>query len=875
MRTILALALLASPVAAQTITFEQGGARFKAQKVEVEIHHRVAVTRLYQLFENDQNRATEGIYTFQVPPGATVMDFAMWINERKMTGTIYDRETASRVYNTIVNAQRDPGIVEEIADRIFRVRVFPIPAHAVMRFELAYLSMLPYENGACTYTLPLKIAGDTAKELEAFQFELKALAGTRITELKSPSHKVNVSRKSEFEVHASLDKSGELSKDIVIEYRLVEDEADLALRANKKSGEDGHFLLTFTPNVIKERALPKEVVYVLDVSASIDPKTFEKVRGAILASVKHLNEGDRYRVIAFNQDVRTFDGQDLAAWLAKLELGGRTDVEAAIKAVTSEKAAGPRLVVVVSDGRASDGLLSSESLLAEAIDRIDRNTVFFGVRLGPETPERMLETLATATGGDCAAAGDDVAGAIARIHRRISIPVMTDVTIDWGGADAYGASITSMRIVFASDQPMILGRYRKSGTHTVTLKGNVAGRTVEIAKKIEFPAQNDGWASVAYLWAEREIRSILATIATHGATNALKGQVVELSKKYRIVTPYTAFLVLENDQMYAQYGLERTIEEERRLFKKKAKRKTRDLSEPGSLDLPTATPSIKPVDPLRESKSVDTSLLASLKWLGSHRAQWKGIDCGIALNDAGAYALSFLAFTGANDYEIPANEMAALEAIVRDAIQAFGPMQDKKTGQIGERKGSWVANHALATWAIGRLYSAKKDPRVGEMFQKAVAWLCDQQHDDGSWNDPVATAFAVLALNEATLEGFELEKDILEKADQGLTPGKGALADAVYILARSARGDVAKDAKVKAAAGRLAPKLGTYDPLLAWLGTEAILAWRGQSSREWTVWAKNLETVMKNGKAGGFDESKPVLTILRVLTQQAYDGRDD
>lgn len=875
MRTILALALLATPAAAQTITFEQGGARFQSQKVEVEIQHRVAVTRLYQLFENDQNRATEGIYTFQVPAGATVMDFAMWINEKQMKGTIYDRETASRVYQSIVNAQRDPGIVEEIADRIFRVRVFPIPAHAVMRFELAYLSLLPYESGACRYVLPLRIPGDAVKELDSFQFELKALAGTRITELSSPSHKLNVSRKSEFEVRASLDKSGELSKDIVVDYKLAEDEADLAFRTHKRSGEDGHFLVVFTPNVLKERALPKEVVYLLDVSASIDPKVFADVKGAILESVKRLNENDTYRVIAFNQEVRAFDGKDLAEWLGKLEIGGRTNLESALQAVTSEKATRPRLVMVVSDGRASAGLLSSESLLSESIGKIDRNTIFFGVRIGPETPERMLETLATATGGDCVAAGDDVAGAIGRIHHRISIPVMTDVSIDWGGAETYGVAPGAMRIVFASDQPMILGRYKKPGTHTVTLRGNVAGRKVEIAKSLEFPGQADGWGSIAHLWGEREIRTTLAAIATHGATNALKNYVIELSKTYRIVTPYTAFLVLENDQMYAQFGLERAIEEERKLFKKKAKRKTRDLSEPGSLDLPSATPGVKPVDPLRDTKSVDTSLLASLKWLGSHRAAWKGVDAGIALNDAGAYALAFLAFTGANDYEIQPADMTALEAAVRDAITAFAAMQDAKTGQIGERKGSWVANHALATWALGKLYAEKRDPRVGERFQKAVAWLCDQQHDDGSWNDPVATAFAILALTEASAEGLELEKDVLAKAEKQLTCGKGPLADALYILARASRGDVAKDDKVKAAAGRLAPKLGTYDPLLAWLGTKALLAWRGQSSREWTVWAKNLEIVMKNAKVAAFDEAKPVMTALRVLVQQAYDSRAD
>ena len=46
--------------------------------------------------------------------------------EQLVEGELIPRERAAEVYQTIVSRQRDPAILEQIGDNLFKMRVFPI-----------------------------------------------------------------------------------------------------------------------------------------------------------------------------------------------------------------------------------------------------------------------------------------------------------------------------------------------------------------------------------------------------------------------------------------------------------------------------------------------------------------------------------------------------------------------------------------------------------------------------------------------------------------------------------------------------------------------------------------------------------------------------
>ena len=96
---------------------------------------------------------------------------------------------------------------------------------------------------------------------------------------------------------------------------------------------------------------------------------------------------------------------------------------------------------------------------------------------------------------------------------------------------------------------MIVGRYKKPGDAKVVIKGKVgdkraevrlpgqAGRTRAATKRIAF---------IEKLWAMRRIGEIIDELDLKGKNDELVKELVTLSQRHGILTPYTSFLADEN-----------------------------------------------------------------------------------------------------------------------------------------------------------------------------------------------------------------------------------------------------------------------------------------------------------------------------------------
>ena len=80
----------------------------------------------------------------------------MYVTPDKLVeGELIERERAVNVYESIVNRRRDPALLEQIGDNLFRMRVFPIPAQDVKRILLDYTIPLEPERDEYQFQLPL------------------------------------------------------------------------------------------------------------------------------------------------------------------------------------------------------------------------------------------------------------------------------------------------------------------------------------------------------------------------------------------------------------------------------------------------------------------------------------------------------------------------------------------------------------------------------------------------------------------------------------------------------------------------------------------------------------------------------------------------
>ena len=99
--------------------------------------------------------------------------------------------------------------------------------------------------------------------------------------------------------------------------------------------------------------------------------------------------------------------------------------------------------------------------------------------------------------------------------------------------------------LFAGEQLVAVGRYEEGGKVDVELKGDVNGKERLYVYPSRDLVSSGGEPFVAKLWATRRIGELLSQVRRTGAEQELIDEIVDLSLRYGIVTPYTSYLVLE------------------------------------------------------------------------------------------------------------------------------------------------------------------------------------------------------------------------------------------------------------------------------------------------------------------------------------------
>jgi Ca-activated chloride channel family protein len=115
--------------------------------------------------------------------------------------------------------------------------------------------------------------------------------------------------------------------------------------------------------------------------------------------------------------------------------------------------------------------------------------------------------------------------------------------------------------LFAGTQLVIVGRYREGGPALIQLNGTVNQQETRFVYE-GFFEQSGGDRFIPRLWATRKIGYLLNQIRLHGESRELVDEIVELSIRYGIVTPYTSYLVQEEADVLTREGREAIVQDE-------------------------------------------------------------------------------------------------------------------------------------------------------------------------------------------------------------------------------------------------------------------------------------------------------------------------
>ena len=557
-----------------------GDVKIEYQQVDVLIEDQIATTHIDQLFVNEHEWLLEGSYLFPLPAGATVSELTMWVDGEPIESKILPKEEARQIYDNIVRQLRDPALLEYVGTQAIQANVFPIPPFAERRIEIEYTQILPAENGIIHYVYPQSTNLYSNSPLERQSIRVEVQSKEAIRAVYSPSHLVDSFRNGNFNAIVGYEDENVLAdQDFELYYTVTPEEIGLNLLSYKEGDQDGFFLLLVAPTVEvdPDEIVAKDVMLVIDTSGSMEGEKMVQAQDAAKYVIEHLNPQDRFNIVAFSTGVRTFapdlvtveQAESAGRFINSLEaLGGTNISHALLEAVTQGDGDRPMTILFLTDGLATEGITQTPQLLNAIEQNASSNVRLFAFGVGDNVDTTLLDSLTENHRGTTTYVRpfQQIDEAVSGFYAKISAPVLSDIIIDYGdGMVIEQVYPNRLPDLFAGTQLVITGRYREGGNGNITLRGTVNGQEeLFIYRDNQFRTRG-GDEFIPRLWATRAIGHLLNEIRLHGEDAELVQSVVNLSIRYGIITPYTSYLI-EEDDIFSQLGRETIVEEAEAMF---------------------------------------------------------------------------------------------------------------------------------------------------------------------------------------------------------------------------------------------------------------------------------------------------------------------
>lgn len=533
--------------------------------VDVALEDQVAVTRVQQTFRNHTDRRLEATHVFPVPAGASVREFAMWVDGQRVKGELLQADKARQMYTSIVRQTKNPALLDYVGSDLLSLKIFPVPPGGDQQVEVSFTAVAKKELDLVEYVYPLKTDRAAASTLEKFRIELKVKSQQAIGAIYSPTHDIAIHQANDHQAKIIYEEdAAALDRDFQLFYTSSGQDVELtALEHRPVSDEDGYVMLLLSPRaeLSKGQKVPRDIVFVVDTSGSMmQDKKMEQARAALCHCLGGLQEDDRFALIQFGTTVNRYrDGlvpatdEQLArakGWVAGLYAGGGTAIHAALSSALEMRSDdGERMFTVVffTDGQPTIGETDPDKILSDIVGNKSANTRIFSFGVGDDLNAVFLDQLAEKTRAvnRFVRPGENLEAKVASFFGKINHPVLANLKLTSSDevrlTEIYPPQLPDL---FHGDQLVVLARYQGSGRAELKLGGQIGVHKKQFTYDVEFATRADGKPFVEEIWARRKVGYLLDQIRVNGEAEELVDEVVRLAKAYGITTPYTSYLIM-------------------------------------------------------------------------------------------------------------------------------------------------------------------------------------------------------------------------------------------------------------------------------------------------------------------------------------------
>lgn len=325
--------------------------------------------------------------------------------------------------------------------------------------------------------------------------------------------------------------------------------------AGKPGTDENFFMLMVQPpqRVEPEEILPREYIFVLDVSGSMIGYPLNTAKEMIRDLVSGLKKTDKFNVILFSMDSLKLSSRSLPAT--------RNNIDKALKFIEEQEGGGGTMLsqalekavdIPASDGTArnvvivTDGYISGEKEVFGIIQEHMDNTSFFAFGIGSSVNRYLIDGIAKTGLGESFVVTDSQDASQAAEHFRdyIEAPLLTDVQVEYDGFEAYDTEPEKVPVLFAQRPIVIFGKWKGSPSGTIRLTGNAGGQ--EYCQEIPVTEASlvDHGSGIRYLWARTRVQKLTDYGYNQEDDPQVKKEVTDIGLKYSMMTPYTSFIAV-------------------------------------------------------------------------------------------------------------------------------------------------------------------------------------------------------------------------------------------------------------------------------------------------------------------------------------------
>ncbi|WP_165727605.1 marine proteobacterial sortase target protein [Pseudoalteromonas sp. 31A1] len=555
------------------------------------INHVVAT----QTYQNENPFAVNARYVFPLPDESAVHAMTMRIGERVIKGQIDKKVEAEKKYEEAKKAGKQAALVRQQRANMFITNVANIGPGEQVIIELEYQEIIDYSSGTFAIRFPTTItpryhaiSGEVEVNTQhqthvtplptgwlspvysiqnitqnstqtdnvpssKFSLNIDIDVGLELVDINSKFHNVDVQNTAFGQYKIALNETNAVNRDFVLEFKpLQKEQAQAAFFTQQFENGDRYGLAMLMPpgdHFTQTQRLPREMVFVVDTSGSMHGQSMEQAKKALFYALSLLDSDDSFNIIGFDNIVTPMSDKPLIAsdfnlrraerFIYSLEADGGTEIQGALNAVLdgSEFDGFVRQVVFLTDGS-----VSNEDALFKNIQSKLGDSRLFTVGIGSAPNSFFMRRAADIGKGSFTFIGStsEVQPKMQQLFDKLAHPAITNLALSDESGNNLDFWPSPLPDLYFGEPIMVA--IKLNNAKSVVL----AGQTAQGPLSIKLSTQNSSSAQgIAKLWARQKIKSLLL----YNEQNTVKDEVQELALTHQLLSPFTAFIAIEQTQI--------------------------------------------------------------------------------------------------------------------------------------------------------------------------------------------------------------------------------------------------------------------------------------------------------------------------------------